>query len=72
MERLVNYDNKHSCFDAAIAGVHFCNVNDIHRLGLLNQQGDSLCEGAEQEESQILLVFNNQRNCNSAMFHAVI
>lgn len=72
MERLVNYDNKHSCFDAANAGVHFSNVNDIHRLGLLNQQGDSLCEWAEQEESQALKVFYNNGNCNSAMFHVVI
>ena len=37
VEVLVSYDNKHSCFDAANAGVCLSNSNDTHRLGLLNQ-----------------------------------
>lgn len=71
MERLVIY-NKHSCFDAANAGVNFSHVKDIHCLGSLSQQEDPLCEWVEQEKSQALKVFYDNGNRNSVMFHAVI
>lgn len=35
VQRLVNY-SKHSCSDAANAGVHFSNANDTHYFCLLN------------------------------------
>lgn len=32
VQMLVNHDDKHSCFDAANAGVQFTNANDTHHL----------------------------------------
>ena len=73
MEKLVNYDNKHSCSDAVNAGVHVSNVSDIHRLGD-GKIKEIPCKCAEsgQEESQALKVFPNTGNHNSAIFPAVI
>lgn len=58
--------NKHSCFDAANAGVYFSNANDIHRFGF-TEPGKEIpsVSGVRRKESHALEVFYNSDKCNS-------
>lgn len=57
---------KQSCFDAAKAGVHFSNANDIHGFGF-PEPGKEIpsASGAGQKESHALEVFYNSDKCYS-------
>lgn len=69
-ERLANYDDKHSCFAAAHAGVYFSNANDAHCLCLLNQ-GDSLGQWVGKKASPAPKPFYNNSHHNCPAFHVV-
>ena len=65
MERLVNYDNKHSCSAAANAGVRVSNANDIHHFFLLHPAKRFPVSGVRREKAM------PSRFSVTAAFHVV-